>query len=91
MKLDLIKSNAKGKTYQADGFEILYRYKGVIAGDNSENSEEIIYLINGEAEVTINDETVTLKSPAKFKIPAKTYHKIKAVTDIAFILWKQQR
>jgi hypothetical protein len=44
------------------------------ASNNSEN-----------AEVTLKHLTKTVKAPAKIEFPAKTYHKIKDLTDIAFI------
>jgi len=84
--MKLIKENEKGKTYQADGFKIVYRHKDTISGDNSENVEELIYLVSGSAEVTLKDKTWTAEAPAKIEFPAKTYHKIKALTDICFIL-----
>ena len=87
MKLDLIKEKTEGKNYQADGFKIYYRYKDTIAGDNTENVNEIIYLISGKAEFTLKDKTWIEESPAKIEFPAKTYHKIKAITDIAFVLF----
>ena len=84
--MDLIKENKKGKTYQAKNLKILYRYKDSIAGDNSENVEELIYLITGSAEITLKNSTNIVKAPAKIEFPAKTYHKIKALTDISFII-----
>ena len=87
--MKLIKENEKGKTFQADDFKILYRNKDAIAGDNSENSEELIYLITGSAEVTVEETTNTVEAPAKIEIPAKTYHKIKALTNISFILFEK--
>ena len=85
--MELIKENEKGKTYQANGFEILYRYKDTIAGDNSINVKEVIYLISGSAEVTLEDSTKTVEAPAKIEFPEKTYHKIKALTDVAMVLF----
>jgi len=87
--MKLIKENEKGKNYQADNLKILYRYKGTIAGDNSENVEELIYLITGTAEITLKDSTKTVEAPAKIEFPAKTYHKIKALTDISFIMFEK--
>ena len=55
--MKLLKENKKGKTYQADNFKILYRYRDSIAGDNSENVEELIYLVTGSAEVTLKETT----------------------------------
>jgi len=88
MNIKLIKENEKGKTFQADGFKILYRYKNMVAGDNSENVEELIYLISGSAEITLDDKKWIANSPAKLEFPARTYHKIKALTDISFILFE---
>jgi len=87
--MKLIKENEKGKNYQADNFKILYRYKGSIAGDNSENVEELIYLITGKAEITLRETTNVVEAPAVIEFPAKTYHKIKALTDISFILFEK--
>lgn len=89
MNIKLIKENEKGKTYQAEGFKILYKYKDKIAGDNSENVKELIYFIIGSAEITLKDKTWVVESPAKVEFPAKTYHKIKAITDISFILFEK--
>jgi len=89
MDVKLVNENEKGKTFVAGEFKILYRYEGTIAGDNSENVYELIYFITGSAEVTLNDETWVIESPAKVEFPAKTYHKIKALTDINFILFEK--
>ena len=86
--MKLIKENEKGKTFQADGFKILYRHKNTIAWDNSENVKELIYFITGSAEITLKYKTWTIISPAKIEFPANTYHKIKALTDISFILFE---
>ncbi|NQT49555.1 hypothetical protein HQ571_02560 [Candidatus Kuenenbacteria bacterium] len=87
MTIELFKENQKGKCYTTDDFKIYYRNKDTVSGDNSENVEEVIYLITGKAEVTLKDSTRTVESPAEINIPAKTYHKIKALTDIAFLIF----
>ena len=89
MDLTLLKENEKGKTFQADGCKILYRNEGATAGDNSENLEELIYFITGSAEITLREKTWVVEAPAKVEFPAKTYHKIKALTDIAFIIFEK--
>jgi len=89
MDIKLIKEKKEGKNYQADNFKIYYRYKNMVAGNNSKNVEELIYLITGKAEVTLKDSTWTVEAPAKIEFPAKTYHKIKALTDIAFVVFKK--
>lgn len=90
MKIKLIKENEKGKVYQADGFKIFYRNKDTVSGDNSENKEELIYLITGSAKVTLKDSTRIANAPEKIEFPANTYHKIEATTDISFILYENK-
>ncbi len=85
--MKIIKNDLKGKTYQSDNFKIIYRNKGVILGNNSENKKELIYLINGSIKLTINDKTEVVKAPAKINIPANTYHKIEALNKISLILF----
>ena len=87
--MKLIKKDKKGKTYKSDNFKIFYRYKNTIAGDNSENPKELIYFITGSAEVTIEGKTWKIEAPDKVEFPAKTYHKIKALTDISFIIFEE--
>jgi hypothetical protein len=89
MEMKLIKENEKGKTFQSENFKILYRYEGKIAGGNSENVEELIYFVTGSAEITLKDKTWIIESPTKVEFPANTYHKIKALTDISFILFEK--
>ncbi|MBU0958761.1 MAG: hypothetical protein KKB31_02325 [Nanoarchaeota archaeon] len=89
MDVKLIKENEKGKIYQADGFKILYRNKGSISGDNFENVEELMYLVEGSAELTLGDSICIIKAPKKFDIPAKTYHKIRAITDIILVMFEK--
>ncbi len=89
MEIKLIKEKKEDKNYQAEDFKIYYRHKGMIAGDNSLNAEELIYLISGSTEVALEDDTWVVEAPAKIEFPAKTYHKLKALTDIAFVLFEK--
>jgi|SaaInlStandDraft_4_1057021.scaffolds.fasta_scaffold11182_2 hypothetical protein len=85
--MKLIKENNKGKTFDAEDFKICYRVKDSVSGDNEINPKEIIYLITGSMQLTIENETKTISAPEKIMIPEKTYHKIKALTDISFIMF----
>jgi len=88
MQIKLLNKNEKGRTYQAEDFKILYRNKGTVAGDNEINVHEVIYFITGSAEVTLEDKTWTVQSPARVEFLEKTYHKIKALSDISFIIFE---
>ncbi|MFH1694659.1 MAG: hypothetical protein ABH880_02815 [Patescibacteria group bacterium] len=85
--MELIKEDERGRVYQADNFKIFYRYKGTVSGDNSKNKKELIYLTTGSAKITLETNTRIAESPAKIEIPANTYHKIEALTDISFVLY----
>ena len=86
VKLKLIKQDYRGKVYETDNLKIFYRKKNSISGDNSENVAETIYFVHGSAEITLEDKAWKIKAPEKIEFPAKTYHKIKALTDIIFVL-----
>ena len=87
MDLELLVDKKEGRNYQADGFKILYRYKGMIAGDNDVNPDENIYMVDGKAKITLENKTWTAEAPHHFHFPAKTYHKVEALTDITLILF----
>lgn len=89
MSIKLIKENLIGKSYQADNFKIYYRNKDSISGDNNINPKEKIYLITGEAEITYKEETYIAIAPEKITFEENTYHKIKAITDITFLIFKE--
>jgi len=91
--IKFIKEKNGFKSYQTDaclparqGFKIYYGEKGSIAGDNNINPAETIYLISGEMEITVRDKTEIKTAPAEIKIPAKTYHKLKALTKVSFVV-----
>jgi quercetin dioxygenase-like cupin family protein len=85
--MKLIKQDERGSTYQADGFRILYRKKGSVSGDNDINEAENIYLIEGYAKVTLDQQKPqTIVAPANFYIPENTHHKIEALTNITLIM-----
>ncbi len=90
--LKFIKEKNGFKSYQAEDsmgreFKIYYGEKDAVAGDNNINPKETIYLIDGEVEIIINNKIETVKAPAEFQIPEKTYHKITALTDIKFLVF----
>ncbi len=84
--MKLVKNNEKGKVYEGGDLKVFYREKGSISGDNDVNLHEKIYLINGEAKLTLENNTEKIIAPAEVEIPEKTYHKIVAITDITFVL-----
>lgn len=86
--MKLIKENEKGRTFQAESFKLLYRNKGSISGDNEINVHEILYLVSGSAEITLKEKTEIIEAPHKFEFPARTYHKITALTDIIVVMFE---
>ena len=87
--MKLIKENHKWKTYQLNDYKICYRNKDSISWDNDIAPQETIYLLSGSAEITIKENIEIFTSPSTIIIPEQTYHKIKAITDICFLLYTQ--
>ncbi|TKJ17157.1 hypothetical protein CEE44_01320 [Candidatus Woesearchaeota archaeon B3_Woes] len=84
-KLRIIKSDERGFMYDCDKLNFISRKKGTTNADHSHNVPEILYLVKGEAELTIGDETKTVEAPVKIEIPEKTHHKLVALSDIEIL------
>lgn len=88
--MKLLKQNEKWSTYVTDhGCKIYYRKAGTISGDNDINPREVIYFVQGSAELTLEEKKREIEAPAQVVFPEKTYHSIKALTDISFVLFDE--
>jgi mannose-6-phosphate isomerase-like protein (cupin superfamily) len=47
--------------------------KGTTASDHTHDDQEIIYLMEGEAEMILGDKKQTIKAPVKITVPPKVY------------------
>ena len=86
MGIELLRESEKGRTYQCDGFKLLYRKSGSVSGDNEVNPDEKIYLVVWSASVVIGKQQFDYDAPAYFEIPKQTFHTITAKTDIVMHL-----
>ena len=84
-KLPVFKKDKRGIIYDCGKFKFLNRKKGSISADHFHNESEILILIDGKIELTINDEVKIIKAPVKIGIPKNVYHKLKALTNIKLI------
>ncbi|MBU0471270.1 MAG: hypothetical protein KKF89_03465 [Nanoarchaeota archaeon] len=89
-ELNIRKENEKGKIYDADKFMIIFRNKQSVSADHVHEKPETLFLIQGEIEVTVGDETKVFNKPAKIDINPNTYHKIIALTDAIFLEEKKE-
>lgn len=80
-KLEIIKESNGLRFCDCDGIYYIELDKGTVASDHVHDEQEIIYLLKGKAEYTINDKTLVIVAPKKIIIPPKTYHKFIALTD----------
>ena len=85
-KIKIIKSDERGIIYDCGNSSFITRKKGTVGADHIHNDPEIIYLVKGEIELTINNETKIVKAPIMFKINSNVYHKVVALTDIDFVI-----
>jgi mannose-6-phosphate isomerase-like protein (cupin superfamily) len=88
MKLEPInyyRNDERGCILECDKVNYLSRYSGIISADHAHEDEEICYLVKGEIELTIGDETEQVKAPTKFYVPPNVYHKIVGITDYELI------
>ena len=85
-EIKIIKSDERGVIYDCGKSSFITRKKGTIGADHTHEDPEIIYLVKGEIELTIGDETQIVKAPIMFKIGSNVYHKVVALTDIDFVI-----
>lgn len=86
-KLSIIKSDERGVIYDCERMNFLFRKKGTISSDHSHPEGEDIFLVEGEIELTVGDETERVKAPVKIELPPSVYHKIIALTDIKILYY----
>lgn len=89
MKLEeikIIKSDERGIIYDCGKSGFISRKKGTISADHTHEDPETIYLVKGEVELTIGDETQVVKAPIKFSTAPSVYHKLIALTDIELVI-----
>ena len=85
-KIKIIKSDERGIIYDCGNSSFITRTKGTVGADHTHEDHEIIYLVKGEIELTIGDETQKVKAPIMFRINPNVYHKVVALTDIDFVI-----
>lgn len=68
--------------YDCDKAYYVRLQKGGILSDHIHDQEETVFLMEGEIEMIVGDTKQIVKAPAKLVIPANTYHKFTAITDI---------
>lgn len=85
-ELKIIKfDDKKGPTYDCGKVKLLVRKKGAICAGHRHSVQEIFYLIRGEMELTIEDETKVVKAFTKILIQPNEYHKFVALSDLEII------
>jgi len=89
MKLEnikIIKSDERGVIYDCGKLSFISRKKGSTSANHTHKHAEVIYLVKGEIELTIGNETKIVKAPIKFGYASNIYHKLVALTDIELII-----
>ncbi len=86
--IPIIKSDERGTIFDCDQLRVVMRKKGTISANHSHEDPEILYLIQGEAEFTIDAETEKIIAPVMIEIEENRFHKIVALSDI-ILLYKR--
>jgi len=85
-EIKIIKSDERGVIYECGKSSFIARKKGSVSADHKHEDSETIYLVNGEIELTIGEETQIVKAPIKFSYAGNIYHKLVALTDIELVI-----
>lgn len=85
----VIKSDERGVIYDCGPLKFIARKRGTISADHKHEDSEIVYLVKGEIELTIGDETQIVKAPVRFESGPNVYHKLVALTDIELVIERE--
>ncbi|MBU0612599.1 cupin domain-containing protein [Patescibacteria group bacterium] len=85
-EVDVIKSDDRGVILDCGRSNFISRKKGTVSADHTHDENEIVYLVKGEVELTMGEETQIVKAPVKFVAPPNIYHKLVALTDIEMVI-----
>ena len=81
-EVKIIEKSNEHIAYDCDKVFYVKLKKGATLSDHSHKYSETVFLMEGEAEMTIGGETQIIKAPTKIVIPLNTYHKFTALTDL---------
>lgn len=85
-KIKIIKSDERGIIYDCGTSSFISRKKGSVSANHKHKDPETVYLVKGEVELTIGNETQKAKAPIMFKSDSNVYHKLVALTDIELVI-----
>jgi mannose-6-phosphate isomerase-like protein (cupin superfamily) len=89
-EIPITKSDDRGVIYSCDDIEWVIRKKDSVSGNHNHPEREILFLLEGEIELTVGEQIKKLKAPVKVDIPSNTHHKILALTDIKMFVEKSR-
>ena len=70
-EIRITKKDERGIIYNCDKVGFIIRKKGAISADHTHQEAESLYLVNGEVEITVENETALMKAPSKILIDKK--------------------
>ena len=80
--IKIIEQNKEYVAYDCDAMLYVHLQKWAIVSDHTHTHQETVFLMAGTVEMIMGNETQTITAPQKIVIPANTYHKFTALTDV---------
>jgi quercetin dioxygenase-like cupin family protein len=81
-KVNIIEQSKWCTAYDCDIILYIRLKKWTSASDHIHGHAETVFLMEGEGEMILWNKKKIIKAPAKLIIPANTYHKFTALTDV---------
>jgi mannose-6-phosphate isomerase-like protein (cupin superfamily) len=86
--ISILRSDQRGTIFNCGNSCFISRKAGTTSADHQHPDPETAYLIQGEARLTVDDETETIRAPYQYTVGPHVYHKLVALTDIGLIVDK---
>ena len=86
-KLEIVKSDERGVIYDCEKIKLVIRKKDSIGAGHVHVEGEHMFLIEGEMQLTVGEESARVTALNQIDIPPNTYHKLVALTDIKLLYY----
>lgn len=80
-KLNSIEESGGLTAFQCSSVCFIELKKRAVVSDHTHKEKEIIYLMKGQAELTLEGKTQKIEAPVEITVAPGEYHKFVALTD----------
>jgi mannose-6-phosphate isomerase-like protein (cupin superfamily) len=90
-EIEVIKSDSRGSIYNCGNSNFIARKEWTVSADHTHNDPETVYIVKGDVELTIGNETQVVHAPIMYRVGPNVYHKLIALSDIELVIDREEK